>query len=127
MATFSAYGGRLTTFHIVFRHIVFRHHRPSPSCLGTPSFAQIYGCHAELDAFCAEPDLLRVVGTRRTTLSQPVEEAKVMQGAVAATFGGAVAYVGKGPFDVRYVDEHLCIVQCSDIFTLRNEKLHTKT
>jgi hypothetical protein len=26
----------------------------------------------------------------------------------------------------RYVDEHLYNIQCSEIFTLRNEKLHTE-
>jgi hypothetical protein len=30
------------------------------------------------------------------------------------------------PARIRYVDEHLYNIQCSEIFTLRNEKLHTE-
>jgi glutamate/tyrosine decarboxylase-like PLP-dependent enzyme len=28
--------------------------------------------------------------------------------------------------DGAYVDEYLCHIQCSEIFTMRNEKLHTE-
>ena len=28
--------------------------------------------------------------------------------------------------DLKYVDEHLYNIQCSEIFSLRNEKLHTE-
>ena len=38
--------------------------------------------------------------------------------------------IGKKPLGVKlppYVDEHLYNIQCSEIFTLRNEKLHTET
>jgi hypothetical protein len=32
----------------------------------------------------------------------------------------------RNPMDLQYVDEHLYHIQCREIFTLRNEKLHTE-
>jgi hypothetical protein len=40
---------------------------------------------------------------------------------------GSISYKRLSMRRAMYVDEHLYNIQCSEIFTLRNEKLHTET
>ena len=49
-------------------------------------------------------------------------------GSACVVGGGTVGELWDGePMSREYVDEHLYNIQCSEIFTLRNEKLHTET